>query len=200
MARTGRRRGPSTTRGAILDVARRRFAEAGYGATSLRGIAAEVGVDPAVVVHFFGSKEGLFQAAVGWPFDPAAVAVRVAGPGAAGIGERIARTFLELWEEPATRASLLALLRSAMTHEASATLLREFVVHQLFARVSGLLADPQASLRVDLAAGHLVGVALLRYTLRVEPIASASTDELVAWMTPALDHYLDPGKTTSPAG
>ena len=79
-----------------------------------------------------------------------------------------------------------------MTHEASAALLREFAVRQLFVRVTGLVGGPQGELRVNLAAAHLIGVAVLRYALRVEPIASASADELVAWLTPTLTHYLGP--------
>src|SRR5919205_21832 len=105
---------------------------------------------------------------------------------------RVARVFLGFWEGPTTRASLLALLRSAMTHEASAALLREFAVRQLFVQLTGLVGGPQGELRVNLAAAHLIGVAVLRYALRVEPIASASTDELLAWLTPALNHYLSP--------
>jgi AcrR family transcriptional regulator len=192
MGRTGRRPGPGTTRGAILEAARRRFADAGYDGASIRAIAADAGVDPAVVLHFFGSKDGLFRAVVGWPFDPAAVAARITAPGPDGIGARVARVFLGFWEDPTTRASLLALLRSAMTHEASAALLREFAVRHLFVHVTGLVGGPQGELRVNLAAAHLIGVAVLRYALRVEPIASASVDELVAWLTPALTRYLGP--------
>jgi AcrR family transcriptional regulator len=205
MPRTGRRPGPGSTRGAILAAARRRFAAAGYDAASLRAIAAEAGVDPAVVAHFFGSKEGLFRAAVGWPFDPARAAAALAGPGPGGLPERLARVFLGFWEAPGTRAPLLALLRSAMTHEATAGLLREFAVRHLFAHVAGRLEGPRAELRVDLAAAHLIGVAVLRYALRVEPIASAGVDELVAWLTPALAHHLEPeradgGESGSDAG
>ena len=138
-------------------------------------------------MHFFGSKDTLFQAAVGWPLDPARLAAQIAAPGPEGIGARIARAFLGSWDDPTTRASLAGMLRSAMTHDASAALLREFVVHQLFARVTGL------------AASHLIGVAILRYTLRVEPIASARTDQLVAWLTPALTHYLGQGGQTGGA-
>ena len=97
MPRTGRRRGPTTTRAVILEVAARRFAEAGYDATSLRAIASEAGVDPAVVVHFFGSKQGLFQAAVGWPFDPSDVLADVTGQGAEPLAAGLARTFLGFW-------------------------------------------------------------------------------------------------------
>jgi AcrR family transcriptional regulator len=192
VGRTGRRPGPSSSRGAILAAARRRFAAAGYDAASLRAIAADAGVDPAVVVHFFGSKEGLFRAAVGWPFDPARVAAELTGPGPARVSERLARAFIGFWEDPATHTPLLALLRSAMTHEDSAGLLREFVVRQLFSQVTGLLDGPRVELRVDLASAQLIGLAVLRYALRIEPLASAAADELVAWLTPALARYLEP--------
>jgi AcrR family transcriptional regulator len=190
MPRTGRRRGPSTTRAAILDAAARRFAEAGYDATSLRAIAAEVGVDPAVVLHFFGSKDGLFQAAVGWPFDPSGTLADVTQHGSRTIAARLARTFLGFWEDPTTRSSLLAILRSAMTHADSAALLREFASRRLFAEISGALDSPDADLRVNLAAAQLLGIALLRYALRVEPIASAPLEDLLDRCTPALEVYL----------
>src|SRR5579871_6660414 len=192
MARTGRRPGPSTSRAAILAAARRRFAEEGYNATSLRAIAADAGVDPGVVLHFFGTKDGLFQAAVGWPIDPTRLAERVVGDDGRVSGERLARTFLSIWDEPATRASLEAVLRSAMSHPASARLLREFVVYQLFARLAGSLGGPDAALRANLAAAQLIGVAILRYIVQIEPIASASLESLVTWLAPTLDRYFDP--------
>src|SRR5690242_14376813 len=102
MARTGRRPGATVTREAILDAARRRFAEAGYDQTSIRAVAADAGVNPALVMQFFGSKEALFQAAVRWPFDPIEVAPHLVGQGRAGLAERLARTFLTLWEAPDT--------------------------------------------------------------------------------------------------
>jgi AcrR family transcriptional regulator len=194
MPRTGRRPGPSTTRAAILEAARRRFAAAGYDATALRAIAGDAGVDPGVLLHFFGSKEGLFRAVVGWPFDPARVVEpELIRPGREGVGARLARTFFGYWEDPTTGAALSALMRSAMTHAESAALLREFVAHELFARFAGFVHGLDANLRVELAAGHLVGVALLRYILRVEPIASAGIEELVTWLEPALDRYLQAG-------
>jgi AcrR family transcriptional regulator len=192
MARTGRRPGPGTSRGAILDAARRCFARAGYDGASIRLIAADAGVDPAVVLHFFSSKEGLFTAAVGWPFDPAIVTTQLAANGLDGLAARLARMFLGFWEDPQTRAPLLALLRSAMTHEPSATLLREFVVREMFAPIAGLVGGPNARLRLELAAAHLVGVAVLRYALAIEPVASASVDELVHQLTPSLSPYLEP--------
>jgi AcrR family transcriptional regulator len=192
MARTGRRPGHTTTRAAILDAARERFGASGYAATSLRAIAADAGVDVRVVLHFFGSKADLFRAVVGWPFDPEHVQSVLAVGEGAGMGERLARTFFDYWQDPATAQVLSALMRSAMTHAQAATLLREFVAHQLFARLAGSISGPDAALRVDLAAGHLVGVALLRYILHVEPLASTDTNALVARLAPVLEDYLQP--------
>ena len=83
-------------------------------------------------------------------------------------------------------------MRSAMTHAESAALLREFVAHELFARLGGLVGGPDGTLRIELAAGQLIGVALLRYILRVEPLGSARIEDLVAWLEPALDAHLQP--------
>src|SRR5262249_24663403 len=137
-------------------------------------------------------KEALFRAALGWPFDPAAVAARLAEVDADELGPTMARLFLELWDDPATGASLSAVLRSAMTHEASAALLRAVGGQQLFGRLGHLAGGPDAALRIELAAGQMIGVALLRHVLRVEPIASAPTEELLGWLGPALARYLGP--------
>jgi AcrR family transcriptional regulator len=191
MARTGRRPGATVTRDAILDAARRRFAEAGYEQTSIRAIAADAGVDAGLVMHFFGSKEALFQAAVRWPFDPAELAHRLLGAGPSGLGERLARAFLTLWDAPETGRPLLALLRSAMGDESFARLLREFVVTRLFRHVAAVIEGPEPELRVELCAAHLLGVAMMRYVLGLEPAASASVEHLVSRVGPVLDRYLE---------
>lgn len=192
MSRTGRRPGPTTSRDAILTAARRQFADAGYELTSMRSIAAEAGVDAALVVHFFGSKERLFREVVTWPFDPAEVVPGLVGEGAAGLGERLARLFLTVWDDPDTSPRLVALLRSAMTNESFARLLREFVVTQLFQHLTKVVEGPDRELREELAAAHLLGIAVLRRVLHMEPLASASIDDLVARVGPALDRYLQP--------
>jgi len=190
MPRTGRRPGPTTSRDAILEAARRQFAEAGYELTSIRSIAADAEVDAALVVHFFGSKDKLFRAAVTWPFDPAELVPNILDPGPAGLGERLARMFFTFWDDPVTSRQLLALLRSAMTNENFARLLREFVVTQLFQHVMEVVEGPDRELRAELAAAHLLGIAILRLVLRVEPLASASIDQLVVRVGPTLDSYL----------
>ena len=192
MGRSGRRPGATTTRQAILDAARRRFAEAGYEHTSIRAVAADAGVNAALVMHFFGSKEALFQSAVEWPFDPADLTHHLLGPGPNGVSERLARAFLTLWDDPETGRPLLALLRSAMGEEGFARLLREFLVTQIFRHVADVIEGPDRQLRVELSAAHLLGVALMRHVLRTEPVASASIDQLVAWVGPVLARYLEP--------
>lgn len=186
--RRGRRPGTNQTRDELITAARRRFAESGYDQASVRLIASDVGVDPSMVMHFFGSKEELFRAVIAWPFDPDELVRAVVGPGPDGIGERFARTFFALWEDQATQQSLLAVFKSAVTHEASATLVREFLHDQLYHRLTVALGGDD--LRVDLAISQLLGIAVLRHVLKIEPLASASVEEVVAKIAPTLDLYL----------
>src|SRR5262245_22737163 len=191
----GRRPGPSRTRDALVEAARRSFAKTGYDGTSLRTIAAEAGVDPALVVHFFGSKEHLFREVLAWPFDPALAVERIVGTGAepGRLGERLARTFLEMWDDPSTGRPLLAVLRGALTHEESARLLREFIGHQVLGQLIQRSPRPPDMFQVQLALSHLIGIATLRYGLELEPIRSASIDSIVEHVAPALDRYLTTG-------
>ncbi len=180
------------TRATILDAARLAFSERGYDAVTVRGIAADAGVDAALVHHYFGTKEGVFVAALQLPFDPAVAAPSVLAGDPAQLGERLVRLLLSVWSAPETRAPLLVLLRSATTNEQAATLLREFVTRALLGRIAPALEGPDRELRVAGAATQLVGLALLRYVIRVEPLASASDDEVVALVAPQVQRYLDP--------
>ncbi|MBB5915005.1 AcrR family transcriptional regulator [Nocardia transvalensis] len=188
----GRRPGKTDTRQALLDSARRKFAEAGYDKTSVRDIAADAGVDAALIRHYFGGKAELFRATMGWPFDPADIAARVVNGGRDGLGGRLTRVFFEAWDTPESQAPLLAILRGAATHEDSATLVRQFIQKQLYPQMAAALSGPDAELRVDLAMGQLLGIAYLRYIIRVEPVASESVDELVARLAPVVDRHLTP--------
>jgi AcrR family transcriptional regulator len=186
----GRRPGSPATRQVVLDTARRMFADAGYDKTSVRDIAAGAGVDPALIRHYFGSKAELFRATMGWPFAPAQIAAQVAGGDRDEMGARLARVFFEVWEQPDTRAPLLAILRGAATHEESATLVRQFIQGQVYRQMADELAGPDAELRIDLAMSQLLGIAYLRHILRVEPIASTSVEELIARVAPAVTAHL----------
>lgn len=173
-----------------MATARRMFADGGYDKTSLRDIAAAAAVDPALIRHYFGSKAELFRATVGWPFDPAQFSGRILDDGPAGLAERLTRAFFELWEQPDTRAPLLAILRGAATHEESAALVRQFIEQRLYPQIATALTGADAALRVDLAMGQLLGIAYLRHILRIEPIASQSTEELIARAVPAVSVHL----------
>ncbi|MCB5170312.1 TetR family transcriptional regulator [Streptomyces bambusae] len=170
--------------------AREEFAARGYDKTSVRGIAKAAGVDPALVHHYFGTKEEVFEAAVEMSIEPALLVPALLGQGPDGVGERLARYFLGVWENPATRAPLLAVVRSAVTHEAAAKVLRRLVLRRLLERVAAELDVPDPTFRAELAASHMIGIAFLRYVVQVEPLASAPPDTIVAMVAPTLQRYL----------
>ncbi|MFF9869169.1 TetR family transcriptional regulator [Streptomyces sp. NPDC013953] len=174
----------------ILEAARAEFAERGYDKTSVRGIAKAAGVDAALVHHYFGTKDEVFAAAIEMSFEPALVVPAVLGAGTEGIGERLARYFIGVWENPATRAPLLAIIRSALTHEAAAAVLRGFVLRRLLERIAGELHVPDPTFRAELAASHMIGIAILRYVVRVEPLATADPEDIVRMVAPTLQRYL----------
>lgn len=186
----GRRPGNPDTRNDIVTTARRLFADSGYDKTSVRDIAAGAGVDPALIRHYFGSKAELFRSTMGWPFDPAEISERIARGDRRKIGERLTRVFFAAWEQPDSRASLLAILRGAATHEESATLVRQFIQGQLYPEMAKLLSGSDPELRIDLAMAQLLGIAYLRHVLQVKPIASAPVDELIARVTPVVTAHL----------
>ena len=190
--RSGRRPGSVDTKALILDSARRAFSERGYDAVTVRAIAADAGVDAALVHHYFGTKESVFVAALQLPFDPAVVAPAVLAGDPAQLGERLVRVLLSVWSSPQTREPILALFRSATTNEQAAALLREFVTRALLGRIAPAIEGPDRELRVAGAASQLVGLALLRYVIGVEPLASASDDEVVALVAPHVQAYLAP--------
>ncbi|MEU3254058.1 TetR family transcriptional regulator [Streptomyces sp. NPDC006997] len=179
------------TRDRILGAAREEFSQRGYEKTSVRGIAKAAGVDSALVHHYFGTKEQVFEAAVETALAPA-LDVRDAtldGP-LDDIGERLARLILGLWENPATRAPLLAIVRSAVNNEAAATVFRRLVTSQLMRRVAARMEAPDAELRVELAAAQLVGIMMIRYVIKAEPLASADMEQIIQRVAPVVQGHL----------
>ncbi|MET9520437.1 TetR family transcriptional regulator [Streptomyces sp. NPDC002994] len=175
----------------ILQSARDEFAERGYDKTSMRGIAKAAGVDAALVHHYFGTKDDVFAAAIEMSFEPATAVPAVLGQGGTdGIGERLARYFIGVWENPATRAPLLAVVRSALTNETAAKVLRTFVLRRLLERVAAELDVPDPTFRAELAASHMVGIAILRYVIKAEPLASADPERIIEMVAPTLQRYL----------
>jgi AcrR family transcriptional regulator len=190
MARTGRRPGQSGTREAILAVARSSFAARGYDATTIRGVAGEAGVDPALVSHYYGAKDGLFAAALDLPRPPGeAIAEALAGEDAE-LGRRIVTTFLSVWDS-AQGSPLMVLLRSATGSEGAATMMREFAEREVVGRIADRIGAPQARLRASLVASHMLGLGLTRYVIGIEPVASATPAALVDAIAPRIQGYLE---------
>jgi AcrR family transcriptional regulator len=188
--RPGRRPGPSSTRPKILAAARTLFASRGYHATTVRDIAAEAGVNAALVHHYFGSKEQVFVAAMNLPLNPADLISRLRDGGPrAQLGERVVRLFARTWRDPATGQPLQALLRAAASTEQGATMMRQFVEDVMLPRVSAELGVSRV--RAAGAFSQLIGFALAATILRAEPLASASEDELAALLAPSVQRYLD---------
>jgi AcrR family transcriptional regulator len=187
---SGRRPGDSGTRDAILSAAKEAFGTKGYGATSLRAVARTAGVDPALVTHFFGSKGGLFTAALELPIDPSALAPMLLAEGIDGLGERIVRTFLSVWDSTPGQGPMLAMLRSAVSHEDSATMLRGLLTRVLLRPLALGAGGDHPDLRAALLASQIVGLAITRYVLKLEPVASATADELAPLYGPTLQRYL----------
>jgi AcrR family transcriptional regulator len=189
--RAGRRPGKQDTREAILAAAREAFAERGYDAATIRQIATGAGVDPALVHHYFGSKDKLFAATVDFPMDPAQFVPQALAGDPAQAGERLVRAFLSTWDSPVGAVGV-ALLRSAVTSELAARLLREFLVTQILRRAMGVLQiDPaEFPLRGSLVASQMSGLAMARYILKIEPLASAEPATVVAAVAPTIQRYL----------
>ncbi|MEU9875421.1 TetR/AcrR family transcriptional regulator [Streptomyces phaeochromogenes] len=175
----------------ILAAAREEFSERGYEKTSVRGIAKAAGVDSALVHHYFGTKEQVFEASIEVAFGPLLAAPGSIAEGPLdGVGERLARFFFGVWENPATRKALLAIIRSAVNNEVAASVFRRLISAQLLRRVAAQLDTPDAELRAELAAAQLVGIAMLRYVIKVEPLASANPEQIIARVAPVIQAHL----------
>ena len=191
MARSGRRPGESGARERIADSAREAFGELGFDAATIRTIATRAGVDPALVHHYFGSKQRLFLTVMSLPFDAATLQAQLLGPGRDGVGERFVRFFVSLWDEqPGVRGILTGIVRSAMTEPDAAVLLREFLGRQGLFRLVAAVAPDQPDFRAVLAGSHLIGLAMARYIVGLEPLASADSEQIVAAMGPTIERYL----------
>ena len=185
--RPGRRPGAVDTRGEILAAARKVFAEKGFDKATVRGIAREAGVDPALVHHYFDTKEGMFVAAMRLPITPEQVIPLLLEGPREEIGERLVGMLLRVTAEPEMREPMVALLRSAMTNEQAATMFREFILHALLYQVADRLGVPH--LRLEAAFAQMFGVIMGRYVLKLEPLASASVEELVELLAPTIQRY-----------
>ncbi len=190
-ARRGRRPGASTTRDEILAAARRQFAEVGFRRATVRAIAAEAGVDPKLVGHWFGGKAELFVASVQLPFDPRVLATRIADGDRAHVGERLVAALVHgVLEDPVARGRGVALLRAVATEPQLAPLLRRLVVAEVLTPVAHAIGADHAEVRASLVASQMVGLLLMRHVVELAPLTERGADELVALVAPTVQRYL----------
>lgn len=181
------------SRDAVLAAAKARFATEGYEKTTLRAIASDAHVDPSMVLYLFGSKADLFREALRMIVDPdVLVAALTGGPGEdADIGTRMVRAYQRIWQSPDTGPTLVAMLQSATSNSDAHEAFRGFMQNYVLTAVSGVLGgDEEAQLRAMLAASQLVGMALLRYVMKIAPLAHLSDDEVVRLIAPTVTRYL----------
>jgi AcrR family transcriptional regulator len=188
--RRGRRPGPSGTREGIAEAARRQFAELGYDRTTMRSVAADAGVDPALVIHYFGSKQQLFLSAVDLPFRVSDLVQRLQNGPRRELGERVARFALEVLGDPEGRERWTGMIRAAASDPDAAAILRDVLTRRIFQPLAEALGSDDAQLRANLASSQMVGLVMVRYVIGIEPLASAKEDTVVFAIAPTLQRYL----------
>ena len=187
--RRGRRPGAPATRAAILDAARSAFATAGFAGTTIRAVASAAGVDPALVHHYFGSKDALFLAALELPVDPREVLAPVVAGGIEQAGERFLTAFLSVWDDPEHQPALLAVARSVLDPSATRLLSQGFLPVVVLP-IGHALGIDRPEHRMPLVASQVMGLILMRYVLAVEPLASMPAADVVTVYGPTIQRYL----------
>lgn len=189
MSGVGRRPGKPDTRQEILDAARQEFAAAGYDGATIRVIAATAGVDPALVMHYFGSKDRLFAASLEFPVNPRDLIREMASGRPEGFGERVVGTLVDTWDGIADRSPLIAALRTAMGTGPVADTLRQYVATSIVGSFTALLESEDASFRGVLIGTQVAGLLIGRYILEIEPLAAADRESLIAAYGPTIQRY-----------
>jgi AcrR family transcriptional regulator len=188
--RRGRRRAPSGTREAIAQAARRQFAELGFDRTTIRSVAAEARVDPALVIHYFGSKQRLFLDAVDLPFEVSDLVEQLRNGPREEVGERVVRFALGVLAEPDGRARWAGMIRAAASDPDAAGMLREVLNRRIFEPLAEALGSDDAKLRANLASSQMVGLVMARYVIAIEPLASTDSETIAAAIAPTIQRYL----------
>ena len=190
--KVGRRPGNQDTRGQIITAARHAFATRGFGGASMRAIAAEAGVDAALIHHYFDSKQQLFLATVALPLGLPGMLEEVAAEGRGGLGERLVRSVLEVWDSE-LQPSLVAAIRTALTDPALTRSAGEFLTLEVIGHVLPRddLSAEEANRRAGLVASQILGLVIGRYVLQLPVLANRETEDLVAEVGPTVQRYVD---------
>jgi AcrR family transcriptional regulator len=189
--RSGRRPGTSGAREQILAAARSGFADNGYDGTTIRGVARAAGVDPALVHHYFGNKRQLFVDAMDLPVNPAEIIEGLVASGdPEDLGERMIRFMLNVWDQEEDRAPLVAIVRTAMSDDQAATMVREFATTEILGRIVKAARGDNQDLRMTLLASQVFGLLIMRYIIKLEPLASAHPETVALAMGPTFQRYL----------
>jgi AcrR family transcriptional regulator len=188
--RRGRRPGPSDTRETILAAARRQFSESGYDRASMRQVAKEAGVDPALVTHYFGSKPRLFAEAAEFPFSGAEVLPRLLEQGPDSAGAALARFALGVLESESGRERIVSVVRAAAAEPAAAEMIRERLTADILLPLAEGIGADRPAYRASLLMSQIVGLVMARYVVRIEPLAAAPADAVAADVAGTLQRYL----------
>jgi AcrR family transcriptional regulator len=188
--RPGRPAGASDTRERILASARELFAQNGIDKTSIRAVAAAAGVDPALVHHYYGTKQQLFAAAIHIPIDPMEVLRPLRDTPVEKLGYTLPSVLLPLWDSEMGKG-FIATIRSLLAGS-EVSLLRFFLQEVIAAEVGARVDNPPGTglIRVQFAASQLVGVVMARYILELDPFKSLPVEQIVETIGPNLQRYL----------
>ena len=188
--RTGRRPGQSGSREAIADAARHQFAERGYARATIRGIAADAKVDPALISHFFGSKRELFAAVTALPFDLDEAMPRIVAGPRSKLGERLAEWLLDVLDDPESRRAITGIVRAAASEPEANRAAREVVSSRVLVPIAEAIDADEPKLRASLINSQMVGLIMARYIVALEPLSSLPAEKVVQAIGPNLQRYL----------
>jgi AcrR family transcriptional regulator len=189
--------GGPDTREEILEAARVLFAEKGFERTTMRAVGERAGVDPALIAHYFGNKDGLLNEALSIPVD---LPLLLADLDESHPGVDIVRRVLHQWDtSPQLRRRMIGLLRTGLSHEHAAAMLRGVLSRTILATLQKQVVDDQRELRTTLIGSHIAGLLMARYVLRLPALADADSEQIAVAVGPVVQHYLSGPIATVPA-
>ena len=178
------------TRATIVSAAAREFSRDGYDATSMRGIARTAGVDPALVRHYFDTKADLFAEAIAVPMRPDQIVKRALSGPRDDIGVNLVRYMVETLDKPGASDRVLRMMHTALGQEFAARMMRQFVMREVLKQIAKELGEEDSELRASFAATQVVGLLVARYGIKIQPLASAAPEEVVARIGPVVQWHL----------